>query len=629
MTLRKKVFLRTYGLLAILTVALGVTVSVSLFRDQRSARKQDGMLTAHFIAQNGAKYILWDDRIGLKSLLEEALKANPAIEYAFVEVGHRPYVHTMPDGVPKGLVGLHDGPGGGEAIEVQNRKGEIVYDIGAPSEAANAIVRLGLSRAAIDGQVHGNLLEILAICLIVLALSPFVSAWVASRVTREVNAMTEELRKARDELEVRVRERTADLDIANRELARRGEELQTTLGKAEAANRAKSEFLANMSHEIRTPMTAIVGFADILLQGPTESEALESAHIIQRNGEHLLSIINDILDLSKIEAGSQSVEYSICLPRQIVADVVGTMKVRADAKGLPLTIEYIGKIPESVETDPVRLRQILVNIIGNAIKFTEAGSVRVAVQCNAGSDGEALLRFDVIDTGIGMSERELGRLFQPFSQLDSSAHRKFGGTGLGLAICKRLADMLGGNISVKSAPGQGSTFSVTVAVKLPGEPLLDSRPSAAAEPDLPAAIRSRKLNCRILLAEDGPDNQRLIALVLRKAGAEVVVAENGNEAFTLALAAERENGPFDMVLMDMQMPVMDGYETTRLLRKAGFSKPIIALTAHAMMEDRRKCLDIGCDDYISKPVDLEKLLDILETYASEGRRGTGQGVSIS
>ncbi len=436
--------------------------------------------------------------------------------------------------------------------------------------------------------------------------------------------VADDLHRARDELEIRVRERTAELDIANQELTQRSGELRVALQTAEAASRAKGEFLANMSHEIRTPMTAIVGFADILLERPTEAEALESAQIIKRNGEHLLNIINDILDLSRIEAGGHSVEISLCAPRDIVADAIATMKVRADAKALPLKLEFAGEIPENIKTDPIRLRQILLNIIGNAIKFTEVGSVRVAVRCDTGSDGQAMLQFDVIDTGMGLSQQELGLLFQPFFQSDSSAHRRFGGTGLGLAISRRLARMLGGDIAVASLPGQGSTFSVTVATGPRDELQSKDQPPQVTELHSPAGIRPRKLGCRILLAEDGLDNQRLIAFVLRKAGAEVVVVENGRMALDLVLAAGQNDTPFDVILMDMQMPVMDGYEATRRLRSAGYKRPIIAVTAHAMAEDRQKCLDTGCDDYVSKPIDKERLIDLLEAYVAEGCRDVGR-----
>jgi PAS domain S-box-containing protein len=385
---------------------------------------------------------------------------------------------------------------------------------------------------------------------------------------------------------------------------------------AEAANRAKSEFLANMSHEIRTPMTAILGFADLLLSTPSPEEAMESAQIIKHNGEHLLQVINDILDLSKIEAGKCEIEPNECSPRRIVTGVLSLMKVRADAKGLSLTVERVGHIPDRIQTDPIRLRQILVNLVGNAIKFTEVGGVRIVVRSDATSNGRCNLVFDVIDTGVGMSQEQINLLFQPFSQVDTSAHRRFGGTGLGLAISSRLAKILGGDIAVTSAPGKGSTFSLTMAA---GE-LKGANPSDHADivESQPSETMSKLVfDCRVLLAEDGPDNQRLIAHLLRKAGAEVAVAENGKVAVDLALKARQAENPFDAIVMDMQMPVMDGYEATRALRNAGYEKPIIALTANAMIEDRRKCLDAGCNDYLMKPIDRAVLLQVVARHLGE------------
>ncbi len=412
--------------------------------------------------------------------------------------------------------------------------------------------------------------------------------------------------------------------------SRAEEELHEQRKRAECANRAKSEFLANMSHEIRTPMTAILGFAEILLDELREPEAVEAAQTIKRNGEHLLRLINDILDISKIEAGRMDVENARWSPRQIVAEVVSLMHVRANAKGLTLRDEYDGPLPESIVTDPARLRQILVNLVGNAIKFTNTGGVRIVTRLVPVAGGGSMLKFDVIDTGRGIPESEIARLFEPFTQADSSASRRHEGTGLGLTISRHLARALGGDVTARSELGKGSTFTATVATgPLEGVPLVREATETAepgAQREEPAAESSPKLLCRVLLAEDIPDNQRLIASILRSIGAEVTIVENGQEAVEQALATHPGWGrrhddarePFNVVLMDMQMPVLDGYEATGRLRREGYARPIIALTAHSMRGDREKCIDAGCDDYLSKPVDRNELLKIVAQWAASG-----------
>jgi PAS domain S-box-containing protein len=390
--------------------------------------------------------------------------------------------------------------------------------------------------------------------------------------------------------------------------------LETVNAVAKADTKAKSEFLANMSHEIRTPMTAILGFADLLLESLETPNDLEAARTIRRNGVYLLNLINDILDLSKIEAGRLVIERVPCSPRAMVADVLTLMRVRAASKNLSIVSECVGPIPETIQTDPIRLRQVLINLIGNAIKFTEAGSVRVRGCLLDAESGHPKMQFEVIDTGIGMTAEQVQNLFQPFTQGDSSTSRKFGGTGLGLVISKRLAEALGGDIAVSSSSGKGSAFTLTVdtgplrdvpmisrnAATVPGEPA--SHPKS----DLPMQIHSR-----LLLAEDGRDNQRLLSFLLREAGAEVALAENGQIAVELALKAVKDGHPFDLILMDMQMPIMDGYDATQRLRAEEITVPIIALTAHAMAGDRIKCLDAGCNDYLSKPVSRATLLKIV------------------
>ncbi len=439
-----------------------------------------------------------------------------------------------------------------------------------------------------------------------------------------------DLKRTEEEL----RGTTAALEAANRTLADLNRQ-------AEAATRAKSEFLANMSHEIRTPMTAILGYADILADSVSDPEYLESIRTIRRNGNHLLSLINDILDLSKIEARKLHAERIVCSPTDVLADVVSLMSVRAAAKGLELKLEYDGPCPASIRTDPTRLRQILVNLIGNAIKFTEVGHVRLVTRLLDGDSPQPKLQCDVIDTGVGMTPEEVHNLFQPFHQADASTSRKFGGTGLGLAISKPLAELLGGDLRAQSAVAQGSTFSLTIdtgpldGVVLLRQPGKVDRPASTGL----SSDRQRSMalgHCHVLLAEDGADNQRLISLLLRQAGAQVTVVADGQEALAIALGtssrrlqsadtrpddgdATGEAPAFDVILMDMQMPVMDGYEATRRLRNANYLRPIVALTAHAMAEDRQKCLAAGCDDYLTKPVDRPYLIATVARWAARGQ----------
>ncbi len=391
--------------------------------------------------------------------------------------------------------------------------------------------------------------------------------------------------------------------------------------QAEAANRAKSGFVANMSHEIRTPMTAILGFAELLTRREISNDEHDRCvETICRNGRHLLSIINDILDFSKIEAGKMTVERILCSPAQIISDIAGLMAGRAADKNLAFNVHYSGAIPQSIQTDPTRLRQILMNLIGNAIKFTEQGSIKLLVRLMQpekihGAGSAPLLRFDVVDTGVGLETSQIESLFRPFVQADSSTTRKFGGTGLGLTISQKLARMLGGDLTINSSLGQGSTFSLTVDTGDLEDVAMIEKPSlalsAAAGTSPTASIETARLVGRVLVAEDGPDNRVLLTYHLNQVGLNVSTVENGLLACERALEAVRENEPFDLIIMDMQMPQMDGYQATRQLRAAGYARPIVALTAHAMASDREKCLTAGCDDFAVKPIEWDKVLTVL------------------
>lgn len=407
--------------------------------------------------------------------------------------------------------------------------------------------------------------------------------------------------------------RDAELDEHRQHLEdlvlRRTKELEKKTHEAQAASKAKSQFLANMSHEIRTPMNAILGYTEQLRRerhkfGPAEREYVDTVYT---SGQHLLRLINDVLDLSKIESGRMDVTLEECSPHQIITQVIALMRVPAIDKGLTLDHQWIGPIPATMRTDAEKLRQVLINIIGNSIKFTEQGGIRVLTRLNRAS---GLLEIEVVDTGIGIPRDQLEQVFRPFTQADYSMTRRYSGTGLGLTISRRIAELLGGTLTVESEIGSGSIFKLTIdpgelegVTMLAAPPAVNIVPATGADSEQ-AMPYLRPL--RVLLVEDGDINRRLIHLVLQRHHCDVVDAENGQVGVDLAL--ERE---FDVILMDMQMPVKDGYTATSELRSRGVTIPILALTAHAMSGDEERCLQAGCTCYLTKPIDEYRLVQKL------------------
>jgi len=388
---------------------------------------------------------------------------------------------------------------------------------------------------------------------------------------------------------------------------------------ADLTSRSQSEFLANISHEMRTPLTAILGFAEALLEPDLDSaDRLAAIHTIRANGEYLLGIMNDILDVSKIEAGKMTCERIRCKSRRLVAEVETLIRPRAVTKGLDLSVEYQSALPETIITDPTRVRQVLVNLLSNAVKFTARGRVRLIIASARDTDGAPLMRFDVIDTGIGITAEQAAALFMPFTQADPSTTRQYGGSGLGLSISRQLARMLGGDVVlITSRIGHGSHFRSTVAIGPAADPE-GTEGRDQPQPEEAGGAGSEEirlpLGCRVLLAEDGADNRRLILHILGKAGASVTQVDNGQAAVDEARHAAAAGKPFDSILMDMQMPVLDGYAACRALRSAGYRGAIIALTAHAMRGDRQRCLDAGCDEYATKPIDRRQLLQLVARH---------------
>ena len=424
------------------------------------------------------------------------------------------------------------------------------------------------------------------------------------------------------------------IDISEQRAARGA--MQRAVESAEAASRAKSEFLANMSHEIRTPMNGILGMTELVLESGLSPGQRADLALVQASANALLQIVDDILDFSKIEAGKLEIEEVPFDLARLVGDTLRAMSLRARQKGLALASELPPNLPRIMKGDPGRLRQVLLNLVGNAIKFTGQGGVTVALSLGAEQDGRSEIAFAVRDTGIGVPAEKQHMIFEAFAQVDGSTTREYGGTGLGLAICRRLVILMQGRIGVDSAPGRGSVFSFTVPLRHTGvseaaplPPLAVLAPGASlnlnlnagdagmliGEGDLPAARRG---GLRVLLAEDNPVNQRLAVRLLEKLGHQVTLVDSG-----LAVLERALRGGVDLILMDVQMPGLDGLAATRQIRQRelesgqGGHVPIIALTARAMAGDRERCMDAGMDDYLSKPVDGGKLRDMLARHQAE------------
>jgi PAS domain S-box-containing protein len=397
-------------------------------------------------------------------------------------------------------------------------------------------------------------------------------------------------------------------DITERH--RSHQELKAARSAAETANQLKSEFLANMSHEIRTPMNGVIGMIDLLLKMGLTSEQKEVVHTVKVSGESLLVVINDILDFSKVEAGKLELETTRFNLRDTIRCPLDLLMAQAHSKGLNLTSDISPDIPAELLGDPDRLRQIINNLVGNAVKFTAQGEVVLTISQVSETAGQATLRFEVRDTGMGIDPTVQTHLFQPFRQADGSTTRKYGGTGLGLAISKRLVSLMGGEISVESAPGLGSIFSFQAEFgKQKGS--VDAPPPA----ELIVSPADPKKNLRILLAEDNQVNQKVATKLLQSLGYNPDVANNGLEVLSAL-----QHATYDIILMDCQMPEMDGYETTRQLRQTFQDRAphVIAMTANALPGDREKCLEAGMEDYMPKPIRLEALRSMLSRWADSG-----------
>ena len=374
--------------------------------------------------------------------------------------------------------------------------------------------------------------------------------------------------------------------------------------QAKQANNAKSAFLANMSHEIRTPMNSIIGFSDILATDASiGTKQLDYINIIKQSGNNLLEIINDILDFSKIEAGKISLEKRISSVKNLCRSVISIFQLAAENNGITLKCYIAENAPEFIKTDPTRLRQCLTNLIGNAMKFTDQGSVCLDVSCK-----ESEILFAVTDTGIGIPKQKQAEIFDAFKQADPGTTRKYGGSGLGLAITKKFASLLGGSLSLQSSENKGSTFTLTLPLEKITPAATDNAQNSLNESEMPQNI-SAQYNAKILVAEDNPANQLLIKLLLSKHAIIPDIAQDGQEAIDMS-----QSTSYDIIFMDIQMPKISGMDATKSIRKRDNSTPIIALTASAMDEDKNICKDAGCNEHLPKPIDFKTLADILCKY---------------
>jgi len=444
----------------------------------------------------------------------------------------------------------------------------------------------------------------------------------AEKLKEEIDKQTRELRETNTDLS----EAKQNLERSNEELEKAIERSNRMASEAGIANAAKSQFLAAMSHEIRTPLNAIIGFSDMLLESALNEEQKDYAGIVKRSSEALLALINDILDLSKVEAGRMTLETSDFDPEVMASDVCELVRPTTERKSVALTCHVEKRVPALVKGDSKRFRQILINLMGNAAKFTEAGEIELGVSVAETTEDRVKLLAEVRDTGIGIAEDQWKRIFEPFRQIDDSPARKYEGTGLGLSIAKKLVELMGGDIWVESTLGQGSVFRFTVWMDR-SHPGADFKKGAteASHPDNSKAATMtdlKRAGLRVLLAEDNPVNQKLACLMLNKAGVEADVAGSGREALDTYTG---DPGRYSLILMDVQMPGMDGLQATRAIR--GWEErqqpsgrnhvPIIAMTAQAVEGDRERCLEAGMDDYISKPIKKETFLEKIRDWSSK------------
>lgn len=592
------------------------------FASMRAAKVEQIQTQAEMLAFNSTAVLTFQDAVAAEELLA-ALEFQPEVTHACLfDFDQNPLaVYARGKSAENSISDMKMASG-----HSFTKRGEL--DLYLPVMDGGENVGTLFIRASMD-HLNERVLSYLKIAAIMLIGALSVSTILALMLQKMISRPVEDLAQAAknitesDDYSIRVE------PVSQDEIGNLYRSFNDMLEQVECSRNALRGAVANMSHEIRTPINAILGFTELLMNGAHEGDEQERQDYlatIESSGKHLLELINDILDLSKIEAGQMEFDRINCSPHHIISEVASVLRVKAREKQLCLDYEWSGPVPEVICTDPGRLRQLLINLVGNSIKFTQMGGIHILARL--AEDGSERLIVDVIDSGIGIPSDRISSVFDPFVQADNTVTRRFGGTGLGLPISRKIALALGGDLEVRSESGKGSTFTVTVETgSLDGVRMIESGGVDISIPRMDETKSPQPVDqlpdCRILVVDDGDTNRKLIRLLLARSGATVVLAENGQIGYERAMQQ-----PFDVILMDMQMPVMDGYTATAKLREAGLEIPIIALTAHAMSSDEKKCRQAGCSGYLTKPINGARLLKAL-SEALEGRPESVRSTSTS
>ncbi len=638
MTPQRRLFFRI-AILALVLILIGgvIPAILSLNRERAQLLKHlddIGTTTATTAAMSASNMLAGDDEDGLSALAATIVYQNDVVSEAlFLDRKGSIIAHSDPD-----LEGTSTGrPRLSNSVIVHRIPGMI--EVNAPVLVSGeiwGIFRIKILTNVVAEEIRRARNGLLRINGALLFISIIGAAWLARSISKPVEHLSRVANEvAKGNLEIRtgihksgelgslpmaIDEMIEDLSRARQRLLSQSAELEEEKTKAILASKAKSEFLANMSHELRTPLTGILGFAEVLEEDLENEEHQSHLRVIRDCGDHLLDLINNILDLSKIEAEKMTIEEMEFSPAHVIEEVVSLLAPKLEDSDVVFSVNYLGPVPDTIRTDPTKLKQIILNLISNSLKFTKQGSIEIEVShLLKGSD--SYLKIDVVDTGIGMTEEVAQRLFEPFTQADNSTTREYGGTGLGLAISRRMANLLSGDIVISETKlGVGTRFSITIDTgPLNGVPMRQQvygRTKSSFESNVLDHVEdsSRLLGINVLVADDNGHNRNLVRSLLESAGATVSMADNGKMAIAQALRAEKTKEPFDVILMDMdmRMPQMDGFDAAEILRGRHYPRPIIALTANAMAGDRQRCLDSGCVDYQAKPINRESLLASIE-----------------